>query len=137
MNTATLINNAATVTGIYEAFVRGDIPSIIENIDSNCVWTAAGEGFLPAGGTYRGKDAVNFFIRLGESFEFSAFNPVLISNLNDDEVVAFGNLAGNSKLTGKSTSTDWAMHWKFNDDGKVIYYQDFHDTAAAYAAIQP
>ena len=76
-------------------------------------------------------------MKLNETIDFSSFNPVSISNINDNEVVAFGNMAGKSKLTGKPSSSDWAMHWKFNDEGKVIYYQDFHDTASAYVANQP
>jgi hypothetical protein len=50
--------------------------------------------------------------------------------------VAFGNMTAASKLTGKLASSDWAMHFKFNDEGKLIYYQDFFDTAAAYIANQ-
>ncbi len=136
MSTATQTNNATTVASIYEAFGRGDIPYIISQLSDNCKWVGSGEGYLPAGGKYKGKDVQNFFKRLDETFEFTAFNPVSINNINDNEVIAFGNLATNSKKTGKPSSSDWAMHWKFNDDGKVISYQDYFDTAAAYTAIQ-
>ena len=137
MNTTSAINNAATVGKIYEAFGRGDIPFIISHIDDNCKWIGAGKNLLPQGGTYKGKDAVNYFKKLGGAVQFTAFNPVSISNINDNEVVAFGNMTGTSTVTGKPSSSDWAMHWKFNDEGKVIYYQNFHDTAAAYMANQP
>jgi ketosteroid isomerase-like protein len=136
MSTKTLTDNAATVGKLYEAFGRGDIPYIINLVADNCQWIGSGEGFLPAGGTYKGKEAINFFIKLNETVEFTSFNPVSINNINDNEVIAFGNMAGNSKITGKPSSSDWAMHWKFNHDGKVIYYQDFHNTAAAYVANQ-
>ena len=136
MSTATLTNNAATVASLYEAFGRGDIPYIISNLADDCKWIGAGGEYLPTGGTYIGKEALNFFIKLNESVEFSSFNPLSISNINDNEVIAFGNMAGKSKTTGKPSSSDWAMHWKFNHEGKVIYYQDFHNTAAAYVANQ-
>jgi uncharacterized protein len=136
MSTTTLVNNAATVTKLYEAFGRGDIPFIISHVADDCKWIGAGGNLLPSGGTYTGKDAVNFFIRLNDSVEFSAFNSVSISNINDNEVIAFGNMSGKSKATGKPSSSDWAMHWKFNNNGKVIYYQDFFNTAAAYVANQ-
>jgi uncharacterized protein len=136
MSTTTLVNNAATVTKLYEAFGRGDIPYIISHVADNCKWIGIGEGSLPAGGTYTGKDAANFFIKLNDSAEFSAFNPVSISNINDSEVIAFGTMSGKSKATGKTSTSDWAMHWKFNEKGKVIYFHDFHDTAAAYIANQ-
>jgi uncharacterized protein len=131
MSTATLTNNAATVSRMYEAFGRGDIPYILSQVADNCKWIGTGEGLLPAGGTYTGKEAVNFFKRLNESMEFTSFNP-----LGDNEVVAFGNMSGKSRTTGKPSSSDWIMHWKFNDEGKAIYFQDFYNTAAAYVANQ-
>lgn len=134
MSTKTLTDNATTVANLYQAFGRGDISYIISHVADNCKWIGAGEGFLPQGGTYKGKDVQQFFMRLNESVEFTSFNPVSIKNISDDEVVAFGNMIGIARNTGKSSSSDWAMHWKFNDDGKVIYYQDFHNTAAEYAA---
>src|SRR5712671_4120785 len=97
MSTQTSINNAAKVGILYEAFGRGDIPFILNHIADDCHWIGAGAGFLPAGGTYIGKDAVNFFMKLNESVAFTAFNPVSIHNINDHEVISFGNMAGTSK----------------------------------------
>ena len=137
MSTKSVVNNAATVGNLYEAFGRGDIPFILSHIADDCQWIGAGGEYLPQGGTYTGKEAMNFFIRLGGSVDFTSFNPGSISNINDNEVIAFGNMAAVSKATGKTSSSDWAMHWKFNDEGKVVYYQDFYNTAAAYMANQP
>jgi ketosteroid isomerase-like protein len=136
MSTATLANNATTVAKMYEAFGRGDIPYILNQVADDCRWIGAGGELLPSGGTYIGKDTINFFQRLNDSVEFTSFNPVVIHNIGDNEVVAFGNMSGKSRATGKPTSSDWAMHWKFNDQGKAIYYQDFYNTAATYMANQ-
>ena len=136
MNTSIVINNAATVGHIYEAFGRADIGYIMEQVAPDCQWTAAGAGLLPHGGTYTGTAVVNFFKGLDEELIFNAFNPLSINNLGENEVVAFGNMDCTSKLTGKKAVSDWVMHWKFNDEGKVIFYQDYHDTAAAYVANQ-
>ena len=137
MSTQTLTDNATTIASIYEAFGKADIAFILKQVDDNCIWTGAGEGFLPQGGTYKGREVENFFKALDDGIEFKAFNPVAIHNIGNNEVVAFGNMATISKITGKPYSADWTMHWKLNDDGKVIYYQDFHNTAAAFAANQP
>jgi len=136
MSTTTSVSNAATVASLYEAFGRGDIPFILDHVDDSCEWIGAGGEYLPTGGSYKGKEALNFFMNLGGSVEFTSFNCTAIHNIGDNEVIAFGNMSGNSKATGKPSSSDWAMHWKFNDDGKVVYYQDFHNTAAAYVANQ-
>lgn len=137
MHTSTLTDNATTVAQLYEAFGRGDIAFILNHIDDTCQWVGAGEGFLPQGGIYSGKEAANFFSRLGAAVEFASFNPIAIHNINDDEVVAFGNMSGAARNTGKISSSDWVMHWKFNEDGKVVYFHDFHDTAAEYVAMLP
>lgn len=121
---------------MYEAFGRGDIPYILSHVADNCKWIGAGEGSLPQGGTYTGKDAANFFAKLDQSVHFDSFNPIAIHNIGDNEVVAFGNMSGTSKTTGKRSSSDWAMHFKFNENGKAIYFQDFFNTAAAYIANQ-
>ena len=136
MSTLTSVDNATAVAKMYDAFGRGDIPYIIGQVADNCQWIGAGEGSLPEGGTYTGKDAANFFKKLNESVEFTEFNPVAIHNISENEVVAFGNMAGISRTTGKNSSSDWAMHFKFNNDGKVVYFHDFFDTAAAYKANQ-
>jgi len=136
MSTEKLTGNAAVVAAMYEAFGRVDIPYIIDHVADDGKWIGSGEGFLPEGGTYKGKEAVNFFIRLGENQEFNSFNPVSIGAIGDNEVAAFGNMVTTSKATEKKISLDWAMHWKFNEEGKVVYFQDFLDTAAAHMANQ-
>jgi uncharacterized protein len=136
MSTVAIINHAATVAKLYEAFGRGDISYIIDHLADDCRWVGSGEGSLLQGGTYIGKEAVNFFKKLGQEEDITSFNPQSINNINEDEVVVFGNMAATLRKTGKKASSDWVMHWKFNEDGKVVYFHDFFDTAAAYRANQ-
>jgi ketosteroid isomerase-like protein len=137
MSTLTLTDNASTIASVYEAFGRADISFILGHVANNCKWTGAGEGFLPQGGTYTGQQVADFFKALNDGLEFNAFNPVAIYNIGQNEVAAYGNMTTTSRHTGKNYSSDWAMHWKFDEEGKIIYYQDFHNTAGAYAANQP
>jgi ketosteroid isomerase-like protein len=137
MSTQTLTDNAATVASIYEAFGRGDIPFILSNLSDDCHWVAMGKGVSKQGGTYKGKEVVEFFNRLLGEGEFVSFSPVFISNADDNTVVAFGNMSCKARATGKPYVSDWAMRWVFNDDDKVCEYQNYHDTAAFYLASQP
>ena len=137
MSTLTSVDNATVVAKMYDAFGKGDISYIMDHVADNCKWIGAGEGSLSYGGVYKGKDAVNFFKKLNDTIEFNDFNPIAIHNIDDHEVVAFGNMTGTSRVTGKKSSSDWAMHFKFDDSGKVVYFQDFFDTAGAYLAQQP
>lgn len=136
MSTLIVTDNAKTVAKLYDAFGRGDIPYILDHLSDDCTWIGAGKDLLPPGGTYKGKEAMNFFIKLGEMEEFTAFRPEAIYNTGDNEVVAFGFMSARSKKTGKEISSEWAMRWKFNDDGQVTYFQDFFNTAAVYVAEQ-
>ncbi|WP_018616885.1 nuclear transport factor 2 family protein [Segetibacter koreensis] len=136
MSTAILTDNATTVAKMYQAFSRGDIPYILSNVADDCTWIGAGEGSLPQGGMYIGKDAIRFFRQLEENEEFNSFNVTSINNINDVEVVAFGDMKTTSKTTGNKIACDWTMHWKFNEEGKAVYFHDFFDTAAAYLAEQ-
>lgn len=126
--------NAQRVITMYEDFKRGDIPAILEHISDECVWVGAGEGFLPPGGVYHGKDVVRFFQLLDEHEEISTFNVLSVGAINENEVAAFGNITMAPKSTGKAIDLNWAMHWKFNKAGKAVYFHDFFDTAAAYEA---
>lgn len=136
MSTQTLTNNTATVAAIYEAFGRGDIPFILSQLSDNCHWVGSGKGSSRQGGTYKGKGVVEFFNRLLGEVEFVSFNPVSIDNAGNNTVVAFGNMDCKARATGKPYSSDWAMRWVFDEEGRVIEYENYHDTAALYMASQ-
>lgn len=136
MSTATLTNHATTVAGLYQAFGRGDVSFILNQLDDDCQWISPGEGALPQGGTYKGKEAGVFFQKLMEYEEFEVFDVYAIHQVNNNEVIALGRANVIVKTTGKKAGTDWVMHWKFNDNGKVIFFQDFFDSATAYLAYQ-
>jgi ketosteroid isomerase-like protein len=136
MSIQTLTDHAATIASIYKAFDRGDIPFILSNLSDDCHWVAMGEGVSQQGGTYKGKEVIEFFNRLLGEGEFVSFNPIYISNAGDNTVAAFGNMSCIARATGKAYNSDWAMHWVFNDEGEIIEFQNYHDTAALYIANQ-
>ena len=136
MQTTIALNKTETVADLYAAFGRGDIGYIIDHIADNCEWITPAAGLLPQGGTYIGKEAVNFFNNLVGALEFNAFEPLAILPAGEDEVVAYGRMTCTSRKTGKQMGSDWAMRWRFNADGKVVFFHDFYDTAGAYLADQ-
>lgn len=135
MQTATL-TNTELVSSLYAAFGRGDIASIIEQVADDCVWVTPAEGILPQGGTYTGKEAVHFFENIMALMEFNMFEPQVILPAGGQEVVAYGRMTCTSRKTGKASTSDWAMRWQFNAEGKVKGFHDYYDTAAAYLAEQ-
>jgi uncharacterized protein len=63
------MSNLESVRGLYEAFAKSDVPTVLAFLDANIAWTEA-EGF-PYGGTYNGPNAVleGVFMRLGSEWD--------------------------------------------------------------------
>ncbi|MBV8926241.1 MAG: nuclear transport factor 2 family protein [Bradyrhizobium sp.] len=120
----------------YESFQRGDIPALIRDLlDDNCTWISPGpRDNLPWAGTFRGKPAIaDFFTRIGENLEFTEFAPREMIE-QGDTVVVLGTLAGRAKKTGKAIKNEWAHVFKFRQ-GKVVFFQEYVDTAADVLAM--
>jgi hypothetical protein len=122
------------IQGAYEAFAKGDVPTVLGILDTNVAWTEA-EGF-PYAGTYIGPNAVleGVFMRLGtEWYGFAAVPAEFIDG--GDIVVALGKYSGTYKATGKSFQADFAHVWKFRD-GKVVQFTQYTDTLLVNRALQ-
>ncbi len=127
-------SNLEIVKGIYEAFGRGDIPSVLALLAADIEWTEA-KGF-PTGGTYHGPQAVveSVFKRLGK--EWRSFKAVPEEFLAADNAVAvLGTYSGTCKATGKSFQAPFAHVWWFRG-GKAIRFRQYTDTILVNEAIK-
>jgi ketosteroid isomerase-like protein len=63
------LSNLNAVQKVYDAFAKGDIPTVLGSLSADIAWTEA-EGF-PYGGTYHGPKAIleGVFMRLGSEWE--------------------------------------------------------------------
>ena len=128
------MSNLNAIQGLYGAFAKGDIPTVIGFLDANIAWTEA-EGF-PYGGTYSSPNAVleGVFMRLGAEWEgFSAVPSEFIDG--GDTIVVMGRYSGTYKATGKSFQADFAHVWKMRD-GKAIRFIQYVDTLLVDRALQ-
>ncbi len=129
------MSNLNSVQGVYDAFAKGDIPSVLGFLSSDIDWTEA-EGF-PYGGTYTGPHAVleGVFMRLGTEWEgFAAVPDEFIDG--GDRVVALGRYSGTYKATGKSFRANFAHVWKVRE-GKAVRFVQYVDTLLVQRALQP
>jgi ketosteroid isomerase-like protein len=127
-------NNSEIIRGLYEAFAKGDIPTVLGGLAPDVSWTDA-EGF-PYGGTYIGPNSVleNVFMKLGSEWEgYSAVPREFVSE--GDTVVAIGDYSGKYNATGKSFSAPFVHVWNFQN-GKVIRFRQFTDTAIVQKALK-
>ena len=128
------MSNLAGVQSVYEAFAKGDVPTVLGFLSADVVWVEA-EGF-PYGGAYHGPNAVldGVFMRLGTEWEgFAAVPHEFIDG--GDTVVALGKYSGTYKATGKSFQADFAHVWKIRD-GKAFAFIQYVDTLLVYRALQ-
>lgn len=121
------MSNKDTISAIYEAFLRNDIPFILNQLTDDVKWNYAVDNTgqkagLPWLKLYSGRDDVsNFFTAVAEMgiYQFD----ILTMLENETQVV--------SKIDLKCKYfDDQIVHfWTFNDEGKVVCYEQVVDTA--------
>jgi uncharacterized protein len=132
MSTQVAHSNATLNRKMFEAFKQGDIPFILNLLDDDCQWNVMGAPLLPFAGLYVGKGAGLFFSRMAEEIEFTSFE---VEN-NETDAISTGRFVARSRKTGKTAQSPWMMLTRF-DNGKVVFFQDYVDTAQVAAALQP
>src|SRR5687768_17005765 len=115
-----MADNLATVARIYEAFGRGDVTSIIDELDDDISWE---EGIRDTGLPYllpgRGKQHVlAFFERLGATLELTQFDVGPLCDGGDVVMVPITH-AGRIIGGGEIPPNVEAHVWRFGADGKV------------------
>jgi uncharacterized protein len=123
-----------TIQSLYEAFAKGDVPTVLGSLAADIAWTEA-EGF-PYGGTYHGPTAVldGVFMRLATEWDGYAAVPTEFID-GGDTVVALGTYSGRYKATGKSFSAQFAHVWKLRD-GQAYRFTQYADTLKVHEALQ-
>ena len=121
-------DNVARIVKLYEAFGRGDVAYILDQLTPDVRWVSHFESIVPWGGDFSGKVA-KFFTAIAESGEVLSFTPKQFV-AQGDTVVSLGEFGYKVRATGKSTHTPWVFIWKLRE-GKVYSYEQFHDPAFA------
>jgi uncharacterized protein len=118
------------VKGIYDAFGRGDIPWILEQLADDVTWEyGAVANDVPWLKPRRGRsDVGGFFQTVAENLEFRSLS--IHSVLGDGPlVVALADLDILVKRTGKSLVEKDEPHlWHFDAQGKVVKFKHAADT---------
>jgi ketosteroid isomerase-like protein len=123
----------SVIGSIYEAFRRGDIAFILDQVAPQATWHQS--KMLPWGGDYNGPEgAGEFFRKLDANMETASFT-ARENIAHGDEVLSFGTYEGRSRKTGRTGSAEWMFRWRVQG-GKVVAYDSYTDTAALLAAMQ-
>jgi ketosteroid isomerase-like protein len=129
-------NHTDTVMGIYAAFGRGDVASILDELSDDVRWDhgirETDVAYLQPG---TGKDHVaRFFTDLAENLQFTTFEPNPPCSSDDTVIVAVREEATNLR-TGATVGEDIYVHiWTLGRDGKVVSFRHVGDWARHEAA---
>jgi len=126
-------DNIAFVRSLYEAFGRGDVPTVLAGFADDIEWNEA-EG-MPYGGQYHGPEAVaeNVFGQVTNDFDDFGVTPEEI--LADGErVIVLATHEGTAKESGNKLSMPAAHVWKIRD-GKIASFRQLADSATLNAAL--
>lgn len=131
--------NVQTVSRLYEAFSRGDLPAIMEVMSPEVHWEFGtpdhGIPWLVEG---RGRDHVARFFRvLGENLDFQSFEPLAVL-AHGEWVVGLVRLSAVHRTTKKPLREECEAHiWRFDADGRIVAMRHAADTASHLAALRP
>lgn len=128
--------NIQLVQGLYSAFARGDIDTIIGMLRSDVIWTEPENPFNPAGGTRHGHQGFLEWMTIGRQAEDILVLEPKKMLTDDDSVAVVGYLKCRTTQTGKTYESDF-IHLLTIKDGKIARFQEFFDTYAAGEAFRP
>lgn len=124
--------NLAAVGGIYEAFGRGDIDFILDQIADDCAWEswldnhgqAAG---LPPMQPRHGREGVAEFFAYVATMQIQDFQ--VLDMLASDRQVAVEVRITIAMPSGNSLTDEEVHLYSLNDEGKVSRMRHYVDTA--------
>ena len=127
--------NVSVVEGMYQAFAKGDVPTIIAALDAQVEWWEAENFIYDDGNPYVGPDAVlkGVFMRIGSDWDGFAVSPRELLDAGDT-VIGHGYYSGTYKKNGKKVRAQFAHFFTFRD-GKIVKFQQYTDTAQFKQAV--
>ena len=129
--------NLAAVQRIYEAFGRGDVPAILDELADDVAWDVDAPSYgVPIYEPGTGKDHVQRFFGELQGLEFHTFQPTNFL-VGGDQVAVTIDIDVTVKATGRTARALEIHLWTFGDDGRVTRFFhaiDRHAFVLAYGA---
>jgi uncharacterized protein len=121
--------NITLVQGLYAAFGKGDIATLIAGLAADVDWSVNGRRKdYPLLGSWNGQsDVQKFFQGVAEHEEATEFSPREFFAA-EDRVFVLGYYAWKIRKTGRAVASDW-VHIFTIRNGKVAKFREFNDTA--------
>ena len=126
-------NHLATINSIYEAFGKGDIPTILTYLSDDVQWeqwadNSSQNAGVPWMQARKGKDGAAEFFRIIGGLNIREFR--ILSIMGNDKQVAVEFIIEATVPATDGHFRDEEMHlWTFDEQGKVIRLRHYTDTA--------
>ncbi len=127
------------VADMYAAFARGDVPAILERCAPDVVWEDWADNSAQKAGvalmTRRlGRAGAGDFFQLLATFEFRQFD---VRDILVGKNQVAGEVELELKLPNGTVVREQEMHlFTFNENGQVVRFRHYLDTAKAIAAFR-
>ena len=124
------MDNVRLLKDLYEAFGRGDIPTVLGSMSPDIRWhMAESNPYMPSGGAWFGPEAVlnNIFMKLGTEWDGFTVHTTSFHG-GADSVIVEARYTGTYKATGKTIDAQVCHVWEVKD-GKLTRFQQYLDTA--------
>ena len=124
------MDNVRLVKNVYDAFGRGDIPTVLAAMSPSIRWyQAENNPYMPSGEAGVGPDSIlnNLFMRLGAEWDGFTVHPRTFHGAGDSIIVE-ARYSGTYKATGKRMDAQVCHVWDVKD-GKLTRFQQYVDTA--------
>jgi ketosteroid isomerase-like protein len=127
-------DNGRTIAAMYEAFGRGDVGYVLEQLAPTLEWIETDADDIPTHGTFSTPQEVleNVFAKMPEHFERFELHPQRWIETGDDVVVTGRVIARTT--AGHDLDAPYVHLFSFTD-GKVSRNDNHHDTALWVAAL--
>ena len=127
--TQTSLTSVQLMKSLYEAFARGDVPTVVGAMDENIEWHESEGGPWHPGHPFVGPQQVveGVFARLAEEFEDFRIETLRFIGGGDTVVVEARYHATQHRATGKPLDAQAAHVWDLRD-GKLVRFQQYADT---------
>ena len=132
-----MTDNEKTVSALYEAFGRGDIPAILDMLAGDVQWESWADNFAQTSGVpwlqlRTGKDGVQAFFEIVGTFRIDEFR--VLSMMSGGNQVAAEVVIDATLPTGGHYRDEEVHLWTFDVAGKIVRMRHYVDTAKHIAA---
>jgi hypothetical protein len=125
-------SNTEQVHAIFDAFGRGDVGYILEQLTDDVRFVSHLDSVVPWAGEFEGKSGVaRYFRALGGAVEVDD-HPVASLVTEDDTVVARGSVSFRVRSTNTPGSSSWIYVFTLRD-GSVHRFDQYNDAGLAAA----